>query len=228
MPVQSLPWLPSSEQFLRAIIAGSELGESRARREAQERDARESRRPRFVGGGGGGFRPLAIPSPIQSTTDPIQPPPMPAPQPFDVAGQKFITNPISQQVEPYFPPTSIEKVGDNLVQLTKEPGVGTSPGAVSVKPLYEGSKPIPRVTLTTPDTTGLTPRQKSFALAENPPRLSGSPSEISNYLAQSVSQSPKGPALPLPKTRAELKTNQLYRTVRGEAVWDGDSFELVR
>lgn len=46
MPVNTnLPWLPSSDQFLRAITAGAELGESRARR----MDAVSQ--PRFGGGG---------------------------------------------------------------------------------------------------------------------------------------------------------------------------------
>lgn len=190
MPISNLPWLPSSEQFLRAIISGSELGEARARRQ----DA-QSRRPRF-GGGGGGFLPMAtrpVPQPVSdpnlvlngsilSVVDPrgetshgIDP--ITLPTPFNVGSQKFITNPSTGQIEEYVEPSTVEKVGNDLVRLY--------PKSFKAEKLYEGGNPpTERVSLSTIDTTGMDEKSRTFQEMFNPPRLSGSPSAISNYLAQ--------------------------------------------
>lgn len=237
MPVQSLPWLPSSEQFLRAIVAGSELGESRARREAQER---ESRRPRFIGGGGGFRPPPSQQPPVPPTTDPhlvlngsilsmVDPnaqnvPATTSPRPFDVAGQQFITNPATGQPEPFVEPSTIEKVGNDLVQITKRPGIqgllGSSPETIGVNKLYEGGNTADGVRMTAADISGITdPGLREYAMVQNPPRISGSPTAISNYLAQA-----SAPQFPVPKAAEVIRVTSDGR----RAVFDANTKQFIR
>lgn len=196
MPVNTnLPWLPNNEQFLRAIIAGSQIGQAR------ERD----NRPRFGGGGGGGaFRPPEAQPEAKNPNDPhyvlngsilsyVDPrnaqeaTPTLSPKPFDVLGQQFISDPISGKASPFVPPSTVEKVGNDLVKVTKAPGQSgfmgeTTPDKITVDKLYEGGNP-PGVNISQVDTTGMSDKQKRMVLFENPPRITGSPVGISNYLS---------------------------------------------
>ncbi len=240
MPFQNLPWLPSSDQFLHAILAG-----------AQSR--KPFQRPRFsIGGGGGGGRPTPPTPPPETPTDPhlslagsilsyVDPndsrfqTPDAAPKPFEALGQRFITNPTTGNAEPYSPPRRIEKVGGDLVEITQDQqpsspfGTATVP-EIGVRKLYDGGSSGGHISVNSIDTRGMTPDQARLAqYLPGSPRVSGSPYEVSNYLhsADSPFPVPVNEASPLPASKDALEAGTVYKTARGNARWDGDSFEPV-
>ncbi len=227
--------MSSGDNFLKAIIAGSQLAEERAARAARA----------FSGGGGRGGAEqqpaaaqnmdphLAMQGSILSYVDPAQQaeaiasaehPPAAAkagigydfggagPQPFTAAGQQFITNPANNQAQPYVQPNVIEKVGDNLVRV--------DPKNFTAQPIFQGGTGG-GVHLSEVDTSGMDPNAIQVAQMFNPPRVTGSPEGVSNYLHTATSHNPTG--LP-PKADEVVRTTKDGR----KAVFNATTKQFLR
>lgn len=211
----SLPWIPSSDQFLRAMVAGGQAGVS-----AQDR------RPR--GGGSVSF-------PTTNPFDQVRAEALRAKmeqeaadraakeQAFNLQGD-LIRRGVSPQEA--FAEAGLARFGVDEPVRTPNPWQTLSLGRGEVARInnqtgqletLQQARPVDDdgVRLSTVDTSTVDPDDAALMKFLNPPRLSGSPGAISNFLSRATAPSKSGstggiPTVTTPEEYNALKSGEQY------------------